>query len=112
MAATAVYLSPGATVDYTPSSAVTAGDVIVQGDLVGVATQAIAASVLGALAVAGRFLFPKGVTSTDALTAGSKVYWNASSEVVTTTVGSNKYVGKVVTAAAAATATVEVRLEQ
>jgi len=112
MAATAVYLAVGNTVDYTPSTAVTAGDVVVQGELVGVATQAIAANVKGALAVAGVFQFPKATTSGSALTAGAKVYWDAGSSVVTTTVGSNKYVGKVVTAAAASASTVEVRLEQ
>ena len=102
----------GDTVDYTPGTAVTAGDVVVQGELVGVATQDIAANEKGALRVKGVFSFAKGSGSSDALTAGAKVYWDDTSDVVTTTAGSNKYVGKVVEAAAASASTVYVRLEQ
>jgi len=108
--ATAVRVSQGDYVDYTPSAAVSAGDVIVQGDLVGVATHDIAANTLGALAVTGVFQFPK--SDQEALTAGAKVYWDASNTQVTATADSNKYVGKVVKAAAQADTTVLVRLEQ
>jgi len=100
------------TVDYTPASAVVAGDVVVQGTLVGVAHAAIAANALGALHVTGVYDFAKAVTSGSAITAGAKVYWDASGEVVTTTVGSNVYVGKVELAATAVATTVAVRLEQ
>jgi len=112
MAATAVFLSNADRVDYTPGSDVTAGDVVVQGELVGVATGDIDANTKGSLAVAGVFLFPKATTSGSALTAGDEVYWDAGASVVTTTVGSNKYAGKVVTDAADADATAEVRLQQ
>jgi predicted RecA/RadA family phage recombinase len=108
----AVFKSAGELVDYTPSGAVAAGDVVVQGDLVGVAPRAIAASALGALQVQGVIRFPKATGSSTALTAGAKVYWNASSEVVTTTSSGNKYVGKVVTAADDDDTTVDVRMEQ
>ena len=47
----AKYIQEGKNVDYTPGSAVTAGDVVVQGDLVGVAKLDIAANRQGALAV-------------------------------------------------------------
>ncbi len=43
----------GAAIDYTPSSAVTAGDVIVQGALVGIPANDIAANTLGALSITG-----------------------------------------------------------
>ena len=43
--ATATFRHEGASIDYTPGSAISAGDVIVQGELVGVAKLDIAANV-------------------------------------------------------------------
>ena len=107
------FLKDGDAIDYTPSVAVTAGDVVVQGTLVGIAKKSIVASVLGALAVVGVFSFDKGTGSAaEALTAGAKVYWDSEAEIVTATAESNTYVGKVVIAAAEAATTVKVRLEQ
>jgi len=108
------FIQRGGSIDYTPVAAVSAGDVVVQGDLVGVAKLDIAAGKLGALAVTGVFDFPKATTSASALAAGAKVYWDAAGEVVTAGAGggANKYVGKVVRAAAADAAVVRVRLEQ
>ena len=57
--ATAQFVHDGKSIDYTPSADVTAGDVVVQEDLVGVAKFDIASGVLGALAVEGVFDFPK-----------------------------------------------------
>lgn len=108
----ATYVTEGRTVDYTPGSDVAAGDVIVQGTLLGVAKSPIAANVLGALAVDGIFEFAKGTGSASALAAGAKVYWDANSEIVTATSQGNTYAGKVVTAVAASVALVNVRLEQ
>lgn len=108
----ATLIHDDSSVDYTPSSAVTAGDVIVQGTLVGVAHTAIAADTLGSLGVVGVYAFPKAILSTSAIAAGAKVYWDSSAEVVTETVGSNVYVGKVELAATATAATVAVRLDQ
>jgi len=108
----AEYKHRGDAVDYTPSSDVDAGEVVVQGDLVGIAKRNITADVLGALAVKGVFDMAKATGSSSALTAGAKVYWDAASDIVTATVGANKYVGKVVEAAGADDETVRVRLEQ
>lgn len=108
----ATYKKAGLVVDYTPSVAVSSGDVVVQGQLFGVATQDIAADELGALTVSGVVSIAKATTSGSALTAGAKVYWDASGEVVTTTVGSNVYIGKVVTAASATASSVDVLLDQ
>ena len=109
--ATATFVHDGAAVDYTPGSAVAAGDVVVQGDLVGVAKQPIAASALGALAVAGVFDFPKATGGGTALTAGTVVYWDAGAKVATAVSTGNKQLGKVIKDAADADATVRVRLE-
>lgn len=108
----ATYIQDGNSIDYTPSSAVSSGDVVVQGDLVGVALKDIAANALGALSVEGVFAFTKDTNSSDIYTVGTKLYWNASSEIVSTSSGDGKYIGKVVKAAAAADTTVNVKLEQ
>ncbi len=107
----------GETIDYTPGSAVTAGDVVVLGSMVCVAERDIDASVKGQLTIKGVARFPKAVDSSSALSAGTKVYWDASGEVVTTTEASNKVAGYTVpkdgestVAAAAADATVDVDL--
>ena len=108
----ATFKYEGDSIPYTPSSAVAAGEVVVQGDLVGVAHAAISADVLGALRVAGVIAFPKSTGSSTALTVGTKVYWDAASEVATTTVGSNKYIGKVAEAAGDDDDEVRVRMSQ
>lgn len=112
MSGTAVYKQIGDTVPYTPSSAVSAGDVVVQGELVGIAQRDIAANAAGDLIVAGVVTFPKATTSGSAITAGAKLYWDESSSVATTTVGSNKLIGKAVTAASASASTVDVLMSQ
>jgi len=112
MAALVTFVQEGASVDYTPSSAVAAGDVVVQGDLVGVAKRAIAANVLGALSVEGVFDYPKATGSSSAITAGSKVYWDTVNEVATTTAGSYKLIGKTILAATDDDTTVRVRMSQ
>lgn len=106
------FVQEGASIDYTPGSAVDSGDVVVQGELVGVAKLDIAAGELGALAVEGVFDFPKSTGSGEAISAGANVYWDAANSVATTTVGSNKLIGKVVTAATASDTTVRVRMSQ
>ena len=70
----ATYIQEGNSIDYTPEAAVSAGDVVVQGSFVGVAKTDIAASTLGALSVSGVFDVDK---NTEALTAGSGIYWDA-----------------------------------
>ena len=51
--ATARFIQTGDAVDYTPGADVSAGDVVVQGDLVGVAKLDIAAGKAGSLALTG-----------------------------------------------------------
>lgn len=102
--------SDGIRIDYTPSIAVASGDVVVIGDIVAVATEPIAANALGAVDVEGVFTFPKATTSASALTAGQKVYWDASGLVVTGTSSTHKTAGYVVAAAGATAATVDVKL--
>jgi predicted RecA/RadA family phage recombinase len=112
--ATATYVHDGKSIDYTPGSDVSAGDVVVQGDLVGIAKLDIAASALGALAVTGVFDLPKTTGVGEAITAGAKVYWDAGDGVAKTDdeSGTNKYLGKAIAAAGDDDETVRVRLSQ
>jgi predicted RecA/RadA family phage recombinase len=110
--ALAIFAHDGDSIDYTPTSDVAAGDVVVQGDMVGVARTPIVANAPGSLAVAGVFDFPKATTTGSAIAAGTKAYWDAAASVATATAGSNKLLGKTVKAAADADTTVRVRLSQ
>ena len=112
--ATAQFVHDGKSIDYTPSADVTAGDVVVQGDLVGVAKLDIAADALGALAVAGVFDFPKATGGGSAIAAGAIVYWDvADSEAKTDDESAaNKLLGKTIVAAGDDDTTVRVRLDQ
>ena len=112
--ATAKFIHDGNSIDYTPSADVAAGDVVVQGESVGIAKTAIAANLIGAIAVTGVFDVPKATGGSTAITAGANVYWDATNSVATTDddTGNNKLLGKTVLAAADADATVRVRLMQ
>lgn len=109
-----VFVSSGECIDYTPSSAIAAGDIVVQDDLVGIATRPIAAGTTGALAVSGIFDIVKA--SSTVFTAGQKVYWDATPQnkvaVTTDGAGTNKLIGKAVAAAGSGLTTVRVRLSQ
>lgn len=108
----ATFIHSGNSIDYTPSSDVAAGDVVVQGELVGVAKMSIAAGMLGSLAVTGVFDFPKATGTGTAITAGELCYWDASNQQATTTAEGNKLIGKCVKAAADADTTVRIRMSQ
>ena len=110
----AQYVQEGDYIDYTPGSDVSAGDVIVQGDLVGIAKGDIAANKLGALAVEGVFDVAKASGGGVTFSAGALVYWDDTNDLAVATdgAGANKLLGKAVAAAADADATVRVRLSQ
>lgn len=61
------------TIDHTPSSAVSAGDVVVIGSMLGIASLPIAADALGALNTVGIFDVAK---VTGAITVGARIYWD------------------------------------
>lgn len=93
-------------VDYTPGSAVTAGDVIVTADTVRIAHVDIEANRLGSLAANGGVYRVKADT---AIAADKKVYWVDASNEVTETAGSNKVFGVTVEASSASDAYINVR---
>lgn len=95
--------------DYTPGADVSAGDVIVQGDMLSIALVDIDSGDKGAVAInGGVWECPKDTGSGDALAAGTLVYWDATNEIVTSSASSHETFGYVVVAAAAATATADV----
>jgi len=112
--ATATFRHQGAAIDHTPGADVAAGDVVVQGELVGVAKLDIKAGRLGALAVEGVFDFPKSVGPSSAMPAGLDVYWDAAGQVATEdpSGGANKRIGRVVKDATDDDAIVRIRLSQ
>jgi predicted RecA/RadA family phage recombinase len=108
--AQATLVQDGKVIDYTPSSAVAAGDVIVSNKLVGIATRPIAANELGGLTVEGVFDFAKATGS--GINFGALVYWDNTNDVATTTASGNELIGKCVKAAASGDTTVRIKLDQ
>ena len=114
--AQANYVQEGVSIDYTPGSAVDAGDVVVIGDSVGIAKLDIAANALGALAVEGVY----DIVHTNAAIADrADVYWDADGNPYGGTAGTGAastdstvgpYIGRAVAAAGATDATVRVKL--
>jgi len=112
--ANAIFVHDGKSIDYTPGADVSAGDVVVQNDLIGIAKLDIASGALGALAVTGVFDVPKTAGVGEAIAAGVKVYWDVADGVAKedAEAGANKYLGKTVATAGDDDTTVRVRLEQ
>lgn len=81
----ASYVAEDDLFDYTPGSAVAAGDVVVIGSMIGVAPRAIAANALGALAVEGIWEMPVATGATGA--QGSAINWYAVSGVAHASTG-------------------------
>ena len=113
--AIAVLVSAGCSVDYTPSGAdAAAGDVVVQGDLLGVADRPITDGVLGAVTVEGVYDFPKAGGVGLAIAAGAICYWDVAEQEAgaEAEAGANKLLGKCVTAAGDSDTTVRIKLDQ
>jgi predicted RecA/RadA family phage recombinase len=112
----ATFIQAGDSIDYTPVSAVAAGQVVVVGSHIGIARTPIAAGALGSLAVRGLFDVAK---VTGAITIGSALYWDADGDPVggtagtgalTTTSAGNTFAGFAAAAAAESAATVRLNL--
>jgi predicted RecA/RadA family phage recombinase len=109
---TARYISDGRYLDYIAPSDVAAGDVIVVGELVGVAVEPIPAGRMDGLCVEGLVDFAKAAGPGTGIAGGAKLYWDATNVVATTSDGggTNKYIGKTdFSGAADGDATVRVR---
>ena len=73
----AFFITDDGALDYTPAAAVTGGDVIVQGGIVGVTPTDLAANEKGSIAYEGIFDVPK---TTAAWVIGLPVFWNATGD--------------------------------
>jgi len=102
----AASIKDGTGVNHTPSSAVAAGQVVVQNSLVGVAKVPIEADRLGTLVIGGIF---DVVKATGAINAGAALFWDADGDpqggtvgtgAATTTSTNNSFMGFAITAAA------------
>ena len=113
MAHTVKKYQDGITLDHTPSSALTAGNVVLLGDRVTVAVDDIAANVQGAVHARGVFEFPKATGASTAIALDANVYWDVAEEVAKadSETGANKFIGRVVKAAIDDDATVLVDLQ-
>ena len=103
----AVFVHEGQSIDYTPSAAVAAGDVVVQGKLVGVARIGIEANKLGALAVEGVYDVTKDDSTVE---TGDTLYWDAVAKKATTTAAGNTRLGLALKDAATGATTVRIKL--
>lgn len=108
----ATFRQPGDSIDWTPTAAVAAGEVIHLPDgRAAFAPTAIAAGVLGAVQVCGIVEVLK--TATMVMLKGSKLYWDASAGKAHLLFGANTndfFIGTVQETAASAAATVRVAL--
>ena len=104
------YIQRGESIDYIPETDVAAGDIIVLGDLVGVAKLDIKAGELGALALVGVYEVAKDET---AIAAGKQLAVNPDTGKACEPGTSGSVVfGCAVKAAEASDPTVLIRLEQ
>lgn len=100
-------------VDYTPSSAKTAGDVVVVGEEIWIVHTSIAANELGAAAApGGDAVYLENKLSTDVVAAGDELYWDAGNSRLTKTASTHKKAGVAVEAAGNGGTTVQFRHER
>lgn len=101
------YQQPGSTIDFinSTSDTIKAGQVVSLTTRIGVAGTEIAASAVGSLQVKGVFSMPK---ATGAIAIGAAVYYNASTDKITTTASSAVPAGWAIAAAKSEDATVQV----
>ena len=104
------FIHDGDAIDHTPATDISAGDVVIQNDLVGIAKLDIPAGALGALAVKGVFDVAKAAGT--AINAGVNIYWHTATQIANTTSSGGKLMGKSIHAAAESDTTVRVRLAQ
>jgi predicted RecA/RadA family phage recombinase len=105
----AQFLHDGNTIDFTPTTAIAAGDIVTRGGLVGIAKLDIDAGSQGALSLSGVYKIAKG---TEKFVTGESVFWNATTSQATHTLTDNQYLGKAVAYTGETDETVSVRLEQ
>jgi predicted RecA/RadA family phage recombinase len=102
------YIQPGVNLTLPAPAAVASGEVVVIGDIHGVAAGDAASGAPVDLVTEGVFELPK--VSALAIAIGDKVYWQAAEKLVSKTASGNTLIGVAVTAAANPSGTVNVKL--
>ncbi len=105
----AIYRQDGNTIDYKPANDISAGTVVVIGNLVGVANVPIKANSLGSISVQGAYEINK---ANGAIVAGDFIYWNDTDKNVTTSASGTSFFGIALRDAASAEGTATVLLQQ
>lgn len=105
---TTKYVMSGDVIDYVATAEVSAGQVLLIGNRVGVALTAIANGATGAVRVRGVFTIAK--LSTDVVAAGDLLYWDAGNSRLTTTASTHKVAGYAFKAAGSGVTTVEISI--
>jgi len=102
------FVQRGDTLDVTAAAAISSGDVVVIGSIIGVSNVDAEIGDSFALDVVGVFTLPK--TSALAISVGDVLYYDAANKVVNKTASGNTKIGVAVTAAANPSPSVNVRL--
>lgn len=104
------YIESGEILDFTATGAITSGSAVVIGAMVGVAMGTAATGEVVAVRFKGVFDLPK--TTGQAHAIGAKLYWDAATSSLTTTVSTNTFAGYAWRAAISAATVTRIVLAQ
>lgn len=102
------FIQPGRIIPVTAPATVKSGDLVLVGNLFGVASTDAASGTPVELCTEGVFMLPK--VAAQAWTLGAAIYWDSAAAKATATVGSNTLIGHAVEIAANPSASGSVRL--
>lgn len=103
-------IQDGRSIDVTLAAIAAPGDVVLVGDVVGVATSGGIIGDKVNVQFVGVYALPKAITVASGIAQGTKVYWDNAAKQITATAGALKFAGYVWAVAADADTTVAVRL--
>ena len=104
----AKFVQIGDTIDYRPATDVAAGDLVIRGEIIGVAKLDIPANTLGAISLTGIYDVEKINVAID---MGEKVYWDATTKKITSFPTDNTEIGICVQPAEASDTTARIRIK-
>ena len=88
------YVNGGATIEHTAAADLAAGDFVLVGTLIGMASRAFATGASGTLLIAGRVRADKLTGASTGGAAGAIAYWNAAGSKFTAASSGNTVAGK------------------
>ena len=103
-------IQDGRVIDVAFAALTLPGQVVLVGDVVGIAVSGGPTGTIGAVAFDGVYALPKATIGGSGIAQGTKVYWDNAAGKITATAGSLKVAGYVWATAQDADATVAVRL--